>query len=313
MRSISGMVAEGDRHQAGLFCVRASLARALEDAIGRKSANRQVVIAGPAEAAEIGTATDDLDEEARPELCVGREDAGAGRVECLRRGDGGFSHRGRRAGAFLWNESIDRAVCSVFDVVKRRDVEPAPLRERLQQLAPSALFAERAHQPRHQLFTFACRDHVGEHGQRLRVDERDGPAYHDQRIAGGSVGRSHLHTRKAEHRQDVRVIPFERDRERDDVEVARQRLRLERHQRRPGGQLLFQLLFRRKKDALAHDVVVRVEELINRLKAEIRHPNPVRVGKCEGHAKAIGVGLSDIPHFLCQRCLCGFFLLPGVH
>ena len=149
--------------------------------------------------------------------------------------------------------------------------------------------------------------------QRLRVDERDGAANHDERIAGGAIGRAHRHAGEPEHRQDVRVVPLERDRERDDVEVARQRLRLERHQRRLRRELFLQLLFRRKKDALAHDVVVRVEELINRLKAEIRHPNPVRVGKCEGHAQAIGVGLADIPHFLRERGLCGFFLLPGVH
>ena len=136
MRSISGMVAQRDRHEAGVLCVRARLARPLENAIGRKRADRQVVVAGPAEAAEVGAAADDLDEEARPELGVGREDAGAWRIERFRRRDRGFSHRRRRAGAFLRNESIDRAVRFVFDVVKRRDVKPALLRERLQQIAP---------------------------------------------------------------------------------------------------------------------------------------------------------------------------------
>ena len=313
MRSISGMVAERDRHQAGLFCVRARLARPLENAIGRKSADRQVVVAGPAEAAEIGAAADDLDEEARPELCVGREDAGARRIERFGRGDRGFSHGRRRAGAFLRDESIDRAIRFVFDVVKRRDVKPALLRERLQQIAPAALFAKRAHQAGDELFAFACRNHVGEQRQRLRVHERHGAANHDKGIASGAIGRAHRHAREAEHRQDVRVVPLERDRERDDVEVARQRLRLERNQRRLRRELFLQLLFRRKKDALAHDVVVCVEQLIHGLKAEIRHPDPVRVGKGEGHAQAIGVGLADVAHFLRERGLCGFFLLPGVH
>ena len=83
-----------------------------------------------------------------------------------------------------------------------------------------------------------------------------------------------------------------------------ERLRLERDQRRPRRELLLQLLFRRKEEALAHDVVVRVEQLIHGLKAEIRHPDPVRVGKCERHAQPIGVRLADVADFLREGRLC---------
>ena len=308
-----GMVAERNGHEAGVLCVRARLAGPLKNAVGRKSPNRQVVVAGPAEAAEIGAAADDFDEEARPELCVGRENPGAGRIERLCRGHGSFAHRGRCAGGFLGHETIDRAIRLVFDVVERRDVEASLLRERLQQIAPPSVFSKRAQQRRNQLLSFACRNHVGEHREGFRVDEGDRAADDDERVAGSAIRRSYLQAGETEHRQNVRVVPFERHGERDDVEVARKRLRLERHQRRLRRELFLQLLLGRKKESLAHGIVVRVEQLIDRLKAEIRHPDPVRVRKREGHAQAIGVGLADIPHFLCERRKCRFFLLPGVH
>ena len=73
------------------------------------------------------------------------------------------------------------------------------------------------------------------------------------------------------------------------------------------------MLFGGKKNSLAHNIVVRVEKLVDRLKTEIRHPNPVRVGKGERHAQAIDVRLTDVADFLRERGLCGFFLLPGIH
>jgi hypothetical protein len=43
----------------------------LQDAIGRKRADRQVVVAGPAEAAQVRAAADDFDEEPRPNSVSG--------------------------------------------------------------------------------------------------------------------------------------------------------------------------------------------------------------------------------------------------
>ena len=86
----------------------------------------------------------------------------------------------------LRDEALDRAVRFVVDVVKRRDVEPTFLRKRLQQSPAAALFTERAHESGHELFAFACRNHIGEQRQRLRVHERDRAANHDEGIAGGS-------------------------------------------------------------------------------------------------------------------------------
>jgi len=52
-------------------------------------------------------------------------------------------------------------------------------------------------------------------------------------------------------------------------------LGLERDERRPAGQQLGNLLLRREKHTLADDIVAIVEQAVNRLKPEVRHPNPV--------------------------------------
>jgi hypothetical protein len=238
---------------------------------------------------------------------------GARRVECFGRWHGRLFHRGRRPCAVLRNKPIDGPVAVVLHVVKRRNVKAALLRQRLEQSRTAALFEQRADEPWNQLLALARGDDVGEKRQRLGIDKRDGAANDDQRIARRAAGGANRHPRKAQHCKDVGVIPLERDREGDDVEIAGERLRLERNQRRLRRELLLQLLFRREKHPLAHDGVVRVEELVNRLEAEIRHPDVVGIGKCQRHAKAIGVGLANVAHFLRQRRLCGFFLLPGVH
>ena len=77
-----GMIAQRDRHEADAArrAARAGFGQ-LEDAVGRKGAHGQVVVAGPAEAAQVRAAAHDLDEEARAELGVGREDAGRRRID----------------------------------------------------------------------------------------------------------------------------------------------------------------------------------------------------------------------------------------
>jgi len=54
--------------------MRARLAGELENAVGRERADGQVVVAGPAEAAQVGAPADDFNQEPRAELGIGRED-----------------------------------------------------------------------------------------------------------------------------------------------------------------------------------------------------------------------------------------------
>ena len=74
-----------------------------------------------------------------------------------------------------------------------------------------------------------------------------------------------------------------------------------------------QLLLRRQEKALADDVVEGVEEAIDRLEPEVRHPDPVGVREGQGHAQTTAVRLTDVAGFLGEDELCAFALLPGFH
>src|SRR5215213_9851130 len=104
--------------------MRPGLTRELEDPVCGEGADGQVVVAGPAEAAQVGAAADDFDQEARAELGIGREDARRWRIETLGTFYRGLLHDGRRAGAWLRLEGGDRVVGVVADVVERGHIEP---------------------------------------------------------------------------------------------------------------------------------------------------------------------------------------------
>ena len=55
---------------------------------------------------------------------------------------------------------------------------------------------------------------------------------------------------------------------------------------------LGELLLRRQEDPLADDVVLGVEQAVDRLEAEVRHADPVGVRKRQGDAQAIAVRLA---------------------
>ena len=94
---------------------------------------------------------------------------------------------------------------------------------------------------------------------------------------GDALGGVARNAGEPQQRQHVDVVPLEGHRERDDVEVADRRLRFERQQRRLRRRQLGQLLLRRQEEPLADDVVLGVEQAVDRLEAEVRHPDPVGV------------------------------------
>ena len=54
-----------------------------------------------------------------------------------------------------------------------------------------------------------------------------------------------------------------------------------------------------------------VEETIDGLKAEVRHPDPVGIREREGHAHAVALGLSDVADFFRKDDACALVLCPG--
>ena len=58
-----------------------------------------------------------------------------------------------------------------------------------------------------------------------------------------------------------------------------------------------QLLLRRQEHALAHDVGLVVEQPVDRLEAEVRHPDEIGVRERQGDAQPVGVRLTDVADF----------------
>ena len=248
------MVAERDGHEPDAVGVHARGLGELENAVGRKRADGQVVVAGPAEAAQVRAAADDFDEEARSELGVGREDAGRRRVErvgvltaALCTGNGASAPLGspitmpasvpgariaaRRTTA---RKSRARARGSAGGRGRSRGL-PHETRSRTgTRISPSPAAITSANRR-----------------ERFGIHERHRAADHDQRMARRAFGGVARNAGQAEQRQHVHVVPLEGDGERDDVEVADRRLRFEGQQRRVRGEQLGELLLGRQKHALA--------------------------------------------------------------
>ena len=85
-------------------------------------------------------------------------------------------------------------------------------------------------------------------------------------------------TREAEKRHDVRVVPLERDRKREDVELGRRGVcDSSVSSGVPGLELGLQFLFRRQKYPLADHIVQIVEQPVDGLEPEARHPDVVGI------------------------------------
>src|SRR5204862_3815776 len=111
----------------------------------------------------------------------------------------------------------------------------------------------------------------------------------------------------------VDVVPLEGHGKRDDVELADRRLRLECQERRFRGGEPGQLLLRRQEETLADDVVLAVEEAVDRLETEVRHPDPIGVGECQGNPQTTAVRLFRVADFFSENLSCVLALSPGVH
>ncbi len=289
-----GVVAERDRHQPGAGGVRPRRGGKLEDAIGGERPDRQIVVSGPAEPAQVGASAHDLDEEPRSELGVGREDAGVRRVEVIGALDRRLPDGSRRTGAGLRLHRGEAPVFGVLHVVERGDVEPRPSRERGEDIEAGAGRLERAHEIRDQRFAFTGGDDVGERRERFGVHEGDRTADDDQGMPSRPLAGIVRQSGQAQHRHDVRIVPLERHRERQDIELVERRLRFDRDEARPARQHVLRLGLRRQEHPLAHHLVEVVEQPVHRLEAEVGHPDVVGVRKRQGYPQARPARLDDV-------------------
>jgi len=307
------MVAERNRHEAGAVRVRPRRRGQFQDAVLGERPDGQVVVARPAKAAQVRATAHDLDEETGAKLRVGREDRRHRRIHGLRRLERGLAHDWRGAGAGFGLEAIDHAGLAVVHVVERGHVVAARLNETLQQILAIRGLLECHEQRRNQRLTFASGNDVGKQGERLGVDERHRAANHHQRVVVCPSLGARGNACEPQHRQHVGVVPLERHREGQDVEVAHQGLRLERDERGARSLQRGNLTLGGQEHALAHDVRLGIEQAVHRLEAEVRHSHEVGIGEREGHAQAPAVGLADIAHLFGQKGFGLLALLPLVH
>src|SRR5207244_6864028 len=148
-------------------------------------ANRKVVIARPAEPAQVRAAANHFHQKARTEFRVGSEDLRARRFDRGGRGQRRFPDCWRRTGSFARHESIDGPVRTVRDIVEAWNIKPALRSQQGQQIAPAATLPKRVDELWNKILALAGRDDVGKWGKRLRVHERDRAPAHDERISLG--------------------------------------------------------------------------------------------------------------------------------
>ena len=238
---------------------------------------RQVVVAGPAEPAERGTASRHLDQELVRHLGVPGEDVGGRRRE-----PGVLAHAGAHHRMSAVDPALEHAaVLRVFDLVGGGHVEPGLVGETPE--APLAgLGLQDAGESREQSFRLAHPEGVHEGGERLRIQEGDGTAGDHQRIPGGPVRRQRGDPGELEHFDQMDQIGFEGDRERHHVEAAYRAPALERAQGESGPPVLVHFGPVREEEPLAHRVGQEMEEAVHRLKAHVGHPERVAVRVTDG-------------------------------
>ena len=151
---------------------------------------------------------------------------------------------------------------------------------------------------RDQHLAFAGGDHVGEQRQRLGVDERHRAADHDERVAPVAVGCARRAARRAAASSrrwcsPTRTRPRTRARRSRATGVCDSSV----SERRARRQLRLQLLLRRQEHPLAHHVVQLVEEPVDRLEAEARHPDEVGVRERQRDAQTAAVRLPHVADF----------------
>jgi hypothetical protein len=165
----------------------------------------------------------------------------------------------------------------VAHLVPGRHVEPLALGQLVQGPPAVARAEQRVREPRHEGLPLAHGHHVREGRQRLGVEEERRPSHDDQRIARPALGRPQRDAGQAEHVEDVQVVVLERHREGHHVELAQRGAAVQAGERRAGALELGAVHVVGEERALADDVRLRVQELVDTLEAEVGHPHEVEV------------------------------------
>ena len=157
-------------------------------------------------------------------------------------------------------------------------VETLDVRERGDRPLAGEVAAQDLGDLRHELLAVAHREDVHPEGERRRVDARAIPADENDRVAFAALLALEGDARRRQEPQEVDVVHLPGDRERDEREVAERRVRLERSRPAEVAVVLHE-------EAVARDVFLAVEEAVDPLEPEVRHPDLVGVREAERDAR----------------------------
>ena len=238
-----------------------------------------------AEAAPLGAAARHLDRHAIEDRLGVRQRRVVGERELVDVRHQHAARAGRHARIAGRADHQQAALFVELRGVELGDVERIFLGQPAEPLAPRdprpAQLGRLAHQRRQRLLRLADEEGVDEGGQRLGVRGRRA-AGDDQRRPVVAVRRAQRDPRQVQDGQHVGVGQLVLQREADHVELAHRRRRLQRHQRQPARAQLGLAVEPGREHALAGEPVGLVEDAVQDLRPQVRHPDLVDVG--EGQA-----------------------------
>ena len=244
-----------------------------------------------AEPAPLGAATRHLDRHAVEDRLRVRQRRVVGEREPVDVRDQRAARAGRHARVHRRADDQEPALGVELRRVELGDVERILLGQADQPLAPRDAGPPQLgglqDQRRQLLFRLADEERVDERRQRLRVRRGRTARQHQRRVLA-PVGGTNRQTAQVQHRQHVRVGQLVLKREADHVEVGDRRGGLQRDQRQAAGAQLGLAVEPGGEDPLARDPVRLVEDAVEDLRAEVRHPDLVRVRERQADAGAHG-------------------------
>src|SRR6185295_3163298 len=286
------VITNSGRHKPDLVGEPAHLSGALEQFFRREYARRQIRIASPAKPATHRAASRNLYQIATAHLGVVGYDL-AGRDEIVIEAAVSFllSHRVSHREdtpwrAVRWLNLAYTTIIVVADLVKSRYVKPRLACKPKQKVIAAVGGIHYVEQRGNQHLTLANTDDIDKVRNWFGVQEGGCPTHDYERMPFVAILCSHGDFREPQKLGNVQVVGFKRDRDREYIELRNWRFRLEREQR-----ALCAFKFRIDvcvgyEHPFAGDSGMRIKELVNRLKTEIRHSYVIGIRICESDVEA---------------------------
>ena len=238
------------------------------------------------EAAAARAAAEQLDHCAVEHDIGRRNDKGLRIIHGIQILDNALLHQRRRA--VRRRDTVDRAVLAIRNLVERRHIHALDLRRLYEKflLTPALAFclAVQVGKLEHDFLAVTDHEQIDKIAERLRVIGARAAACHNMLEVGAFPGQ-HRYAAQIEHVEDVGEGQFILQRKSDDIKIRKRVTAFEPIQR---DIRLSHFLFHIdpwRKNALAPDAILVVEQPIQDARAEVRHADLIGVREAERKAQ----------------------------